>query len=137
MTDAYNLIIQEGIATSSAYPYTGTYANCPNLGGSISIKNYVNGAEGNCASLRDLLKSGPISIAICGTAIMHYAANVFNGCTSTCALDHAVLAVGYTSQKHWIIKNSWGKTWGLDGFAYIKRGNHCKVCQWGGHLIVA
>lgn len=35
-------------------------------------------------------------------------------------LDHAVLLVGYTAQA-WIIKNSWGTSWGDRGYIYINR----------------
>ncbi|GIL54871.1 hypothetical protein Vafri_10565, partial [Volvox africanus] len=48
------------------------------------------------------------------------------------ALDHAVLLVGYGTTPegvdYWLIKNSWSKYWGMDGYARITRkGNDCGV----------
>ena len=43
-------------------------------------------------------------------------------------LDHAVLIVGFgedsvTKEEYWIVKNSWGEKWGMEGYFEIKRGN--------------
>ncbi|KAM3284939.1 hypothetical protein P3S67_023738 [Capsicum chacoense] len=55
-----------------------------------------------------------------------YAGGIYDGeCSSNPDdLSHAVLIVGYGSEggvDYWIIKNSWGKSWGMEGYAFIKR----------------
>jgi C1A family cysteine protease len=52
---------------------------------------------------------------------------------STC-VDHAILIVGWGTQNgidYWIIKNSWGSSWGESGYFRIKRGvNMCGINSW-------
>jgi hypothetical protein len=46
-------------------------------------------------------------------------------------VDHAVLIVGYDTtngKNHWIVKNSWAKRWGQNGFGYIKISEGKGVC---------
>jgi hypothetical protein len=59
-------------------------------------------------------------------AFNNYANGVFSGCTSK-KDNHAVLVVGYgeeNGEKYWLIRNSWGTTWGNGGFMKILRGNN-------------
>ena len=49
--------------------------------------------------------------------------------------SHSVLAVGWGQlspeeggTKYWIVKNSWGSRWGMDGYFWIRRGtNECGI----------
>jgi hypothetical protein len=48
-------------------------------------------------------------------------------CTDDSTLNHAVVIAGYNdadgyAEGYWIVKNSWGSTWGPDGNGYFKVG---------------
>ena len=67
-------------------------------------------------------------MAVCATEWFYYTPTpdkrIFS-CSATYStsgnqLNHGVLLVGYTATE-WIVKNSWGKNWGLNGYIYINR----------------
>jgi len=77
----------------------------------------------------------PVSVAIEAdqSSFQFYSSGVM---TSECGtqLDHGVLVVGYGTDSgtdYWKIKNSWGPTWGVDGFIKIEKGNSQKGGQCG------
>merc|ERR1712226_431793 len=53
-----------------------------------------------------------------------YGGGVYSGgCQSrSCSIDHAVLAVGYDTD-YWLIRNSWGGSWGEKGYIRLSRNN--------------
>ena len=69
-------------------------------------------------------------------AFSQYQGGIFSGCSSSAELDHAVVVVGYGTQDgqdYWLVKNSWGSSWGEKGFIRVKRG--VKMCGIGGTIV--
>ena len=71
-----------------------------------------------------LATNGPVSICIDASNWSAYKSGVFSNCGTT-TLNHAVTAVGYNADGTWIVRNSWGTTWGEQGFIRLAAGGTC------------
>lgn len=73
---------------------------------------------------------GPVSIGIDSKNMDNYQGGIFKADMCTTDIDHAVTIVGYTKDA-WIIKNSWGPYWGINGYLYLEKGkNACGVAEY-------
>merc|ERR1712157_186667 len=65
---------------------------------------------------------GPIAVSVAASQFGFYGGGVFDGCTGSTGaeINHAVQAVGYSSD-YWLIRNSWGSSWGESGFMKVSR----------------
>ncbi|KAG8256917.1 hypothetical protein J6590_059867 [Homalodisca vitripennis] len=126
-----------GIDTEASYPYEGNSGTCrynPKNNGATD-NGYVIITSGSEKALQKAVATiGPISVAIDDedVAFQHYKSGVYQrGDCSSIYLNHAVLAVGYGSAKnggdYWLVKNSWGRNWGMNGYIMMAR-NQNNMC---------
>ncbi|XP_049382611.1 low-temperature-induced cysteine proteinase-like [Solanum stenotomum] len=131
MDPAFKFVINNrGIDSAADYPYTESRGTCSynKLNKKVvTIDGYQDVAQDESALLCAVARQ-PVSVGIDGKGLdfQLYAGGIYDGeCSSNPDdLSHAVLIVGYGSEggvDYWIIKNSWGKFWGMEGYAYIKR----------------
>jgi len=69
--------------------------------------------------------NGPLSIAIDATAWQMYTSGIMTDCGGS-QLDHGVLIVGFNldnNPPYWIVKNSWGGSWGENGYIRVSYGS--------------
>ena len=70
---------------------------------------------------------GPLAIASDASRWQLYGSGVFSGCKyeNNIALNHAIQLVGYGSDPDhgdfWLVRNSWGSTWGEHGYIRLQR----------------
>ncbi|XP_017286474.1 dipeptidyl peptidase 1 [Kryptolebias marmoratus] len=131
-----------GIVEESCFPYTAKDSPCgvpQSCGRRYTAEySYVGGFYGGCsqtAMMLEVVKNGPVGVALeVYPDFMHYKGGIYHHTGLRDSLNpfeltnHAVLLVGYgscpkTGEKYWIVKNSWGATWGENGYFRIRRGS--------------
>ncbi|XP_072966925.1 senescence-specific cysteine protease SAG39-like [Typha angustifolia] len=130
MDDAFQFIIDNGgLTTEAKYPYTASDGTCKTAKSSspaAAISGYEDVPANSESSLLKGVANQPVSVAIDAgeSDFQFYKSGVFTGECGT-ELDHGVTAVGYgtTSDgtKYWLVKNSWGRTWGERGYIRMQR----------------
>ncbi|XVE94624.1 hypothetical protein REPUB_Repub02eG0024800 [Reevesia pubescens] len=139
MTSAFEYTLKAGgLQTEKDYPYTGNDRGpCKfdktKIAASVANFSVISVDEDQIAA--NLLKHGPLAVGINAVFMQTYMHGV--SCPYICLknfLDHGVLLVGYgadgyapirfKNKPYWIIKNSWGETWGEEGYYRICRGNN-------------
>jgi len=126
MNQAFDYLIQAGGSEpTSAYPYTARDGSCKFDAGKVAQKISAHKElAANEDALGDAIQTGPVSVAIEAdqSIFQFYKSGILDGnCGKN--LDHGVLAVGYKSDAnkgYWIVKNSWGASWGNQGFVWIR-----------------
>eukprot|EP00442_Polarella_glacialis_P018578 CAMPEP_0115076750 /NCGR_PEP_ID=MMETSP0227-20121206/16607_1 /TAXON_ID=89957 /ORGANISM="Polarella glacialis, Strain CCMP 1383" /LENGTH=471 /DNA_ID=CAMNT_0002463939 /DNA_START=85 /DNA_END=1500 /DNA_ORIENTATION=+ len=131
MDAAFKYEVLGPVCTEDSYPYASKTGICKAAsctaaipkGGVVGFKD-VDPLDEN--ALMEAVSQQPVSVAIEADqmAFQLYKGGVL---TKTCgsALDHGVLVVGYGTDKgtdYWLVKNSWGPSWGESGYLKIERG---------------
>ena len=122
---AFKYVEDNGICTEEIYPYTSEDGNCSNCTSVFKISGYKDVAANDEDALQLAVFSQPVSVAIEAdqSGFQFYSHGVFDGDCGT-ELDHGVLLVGWgtlNGSKYWKVKNSWGNSWGMDGYILMAR----------------
>lgn len=126
MDNAFKYIETNPLMLESDYAYTGRDGSCKYVSskGVGQVKGFKDvRRDTSGAQLRAAVAKNPVSIAIEADQFVFqgYSGGIItHGCGSK--LDHGVLAVGYgglEDEEYFLVKNSWGPSWGDQGYVKI------------------
>jgi C1A family cysteine protease len=130
---AYEFVKRQGLAEEPEYPYKGFEQRCNRaVSRPVTIESYHRVQSGDLDAMKAAIREhGAIGVtmSVCGS-IPGYGGGVYD--SSECngyATNHIVALVGWddTVQHRrgrgaWILRNSWGRGWGEDGYGYFAYG---------------
>merc|ERR1712168_1566739 len=139
----FNYLQLFGMMSDADYPYvsgdTSDAETCvydPSLT-QVGLTGYDTlPANNHDAVMAHLAEVGPLSIAVDASVWHTYTGGVFTGCSfdENISINHGVQLVGYGSDfsalgvyDYWLVRNSWGESWGENGFIKLLRTQECGV----------
>nr|AAH60424.1 MGC68723 protein [Xenopus laevis] len=139
---SFRYIIDNGIELESIYPYQGKDGKCSYtpVKKAPRCTSYRQLPYGNEATLKQVVGlMGPVSVAIEGsrkTFRMYKSGVYYDPNCGGSTVDHSVLVVGYGAEdgvEYWLVKNSWGTSFGDEGYIKMARNRHnnCGIASFG------
>ena len=130
MDNAFGYVVEHGICSESDYPYVGKVTTCEEslCDPVVKISGCYDVPSNNELALREAVSQQPVSVAIEADTrtFQLYTSGVITSESCGTNLDHGVLVVGYGEEDgipYWLVKNSWGDSWGDNGYVKIGRSN--------------
>lgn len=112
--------------TEDAYPYKGQERDCHHFRDKgYHVLDGYNTYHGQ--QILEALQKGPVAGSANANSWQFYHSGVFSQCQQGSNPNHGINIVGLDNDLNWIVKNSWGKGWGQNGYIVIKSGNTCGI----------
>jgi C1A family cysteine protease len=126
MEGAFKFVIANGQCTLASYPYTAKDGTCQKCTAVAHISYCSDVKPNDQVSMKAAVAQQPVAVAIEADTryFQSYSGGILTSSSCGTTLDHGVLTVGYgeeNGQKYWLVKNSWGTSWGDMGYVKIAR----------------
>jgi C1A family cysteine protease len=131
-SSAASHLLRTGVTDEACMPYTsgasGEDVACNKSCANASQRTYkISNYQSPTVSLRDVnavkqaLQKGPVMTTLTVYAdFMAYSSGVYKHTTGDALGGHAISIIGYDDEAQaYIIRNSWGSTWGEEGFGKV------------------
>jgi C1A family cysteine protease len=135
MTSAFQYAEKNAMCSEDSYPYTAQDGTCKkSCKGLVKVQSYVDLPVGDENALQAAVAKQPLAIAIEADqpGFQFYSGGVFDGECGT-QLDHGVVLEGFGTddgKDYWLVRNSWGSSWGENGYIKLVRGkNQCGLAN--------
>ena len=136
MQGAFKFVIEHGQCSLASYPYTAKDGTCKSCSAVAHISSCSDVKPNDQVSLKAAVAQQPVAVAISADTMIFqsYSSGVITSANCYTSLNHGVLAVGYgteNGQDYWLVKNSWGTSWGNNGYVKIAKSsstNDAGVC---------
>lgn len=116
---------KEGICRESCWPYRPINQRCRPCWhwqrGAFRIKSWRKVDDPD--EIKKLLKHGPlVTVMAVYQSFLHYKSGVYHPLKEDPFVGfHCITVVGFDDELGaWLIRNSWGEDWGMNGYAWIK-----------------
>lgn len=124
-----------GQTLEADYPYTARDGTCRSASEPeyVKVTQIHNVQKDSGAQLKAAINQGPVSVTVDAMGVfMSYSGGIINSSACGTSLDHAIAAVGYGTEngvEFYIVRNSWGASWGESGYVRIAtRASGAGIC---------
>ncbi|MED6161340.1 hypothetical protein PIB30_059789 [Stylosanthes scabra] len=121
-----------GLVSETDYPYEGVdgmICNNEEITNPVGkISGYYDIPQQSEEEILKVVANQPVAVGIDASsqAFRHYNGGIFSSDQCGYSLDHAVTIIGYGEEgdgvgKYWLVRNSWGQTWGEQGYMRLEK----------------
>lgn len=137
--EAFKFLEKHGQALESEYSYTsgtGRTGSCNKSKeelGKVKVTGIKNVQRDSPKQLMAAIQKGVVTVTIEAdkSVFQHYKSGIFDTKACGTSLDHAVAAVGFGNEggkDYYIVRNSWGASWGDKGYIKIAAEEGKGIC---------